>query len=292
MSFFWCFTFNLYFCDIFHSGATIWICISFIWALWMAMWASQCNSHSRDAERSQSILPLSDVPGQQGVEVALAAAKEKALAMAPVATYQDARAAERSTREGDGKRNDGGKDGGKGDDEPLCAVCLTAFEGGMAVRVTVCQHVFCADCLDAFISQCRSPAVIVCPLCRHPLAEASVSCVATGASPGVPTPADSAPSLRPPPRQDGRLGTSLDSTHADLSPGWPSAFEPQTVEQLVVSFHRLTAEQQAREEQAHEEKASEEQAREEQAHEEKASEEQVPPEEQANEEKASEERAH
>jgi hypothetical protein len=147
------------------------------------MWASQCNSHTRDYDRSNTILPLSD-SSQRALEAALVAAKEKALAVNPVTTFAHcvAGGTERSS---------------SCDHEPLCAVCLVNFEGSTPVRVTSCQHMFCADCLAAFVNQCRRLDLIVCPLCRNPLVDAAAACDTPVADPNGPV----APTYPPIPPQ-------------------------------------------------------------------------------------------
>lgn len=168
----------------------------------MAMWASQCNSHTRDIDRTNAILPLSD-PSQRGLEAALVAAKEKALASTPVTTFAHCVA-----EVAEGKSS-------PCDNEPLCAVCLVTYEGSTPVRVTSCQHVFCADCLAAFVNQCRRLDLIVCPLCRHPLVDSAVACDTTGASPQSESPVSADPEMPPHSSHEEQNGNNVNSTSED-----------------------------------------------------------------------------
>ncbi|KAJ3681713.1 hypothetical protein LUZ60_014286 [Juncus effusus] len=65
-----------------------------------------------------------------------------------------------------------------------CAVCLSEFEGGENVRVvTVCSHVFHAECIDFWLE-----SHFTCPICRADLRnedeERAASGVCQGASNG------------------------------------------------------------------------------------------------------------
>ena len=167
------------------------------------MWASQCNSHTRTIDRTNAILPLSD-PSQRGLEAALVAAKEKALASNPVTTFAN-------------RVSEGAEGGSSPCDniEPLCAVCLVTFDGSTPVRVTSCQHMYCADCLAAFVNQCRRLDLIVCPLCRHPLVDAAVACDTTGASPQSESPASTDPEMPPLSSHEEQNGNNVNSTSED-----------------------------------------------------------------------------
>ena len=104
----------------------------------------------------------------------------RAIAALPIIRYRNKEGRDAPLLPGGGEGEGGEGDGVEYGDNASCAICLSDFEEGEALRVLPCRHLFRKECIDEWLAQHST-----CPNCR-----ASLLTVPATPAPSAPDPPD------------------------------------------------------------------------------------------------------
>ena len=91
----------------------------------------------------------------------------RAIAALPIIRYRNKEGRDAPLLPGGGEGEGGEGDGVEYGDNASCAICLSDFEEGEALRVLPCRHLFRKECIDEWVQ--RQGISASCPLCKHAL---------------------------------------------------------------------------------------------------------------------------